>query len=261
MALCTLLTDWGLRDYYVGAVRGTLLRLAPETTLVDITHDVAAGDVEAAAFVLAAASPAFPRGTVHLAVVDPGVGSSRRILVAEAERQTYVAPDNGLLTPLLGAAVVRAVERQDLYLPTVGHTFHGRDRFAPVAASLLRGERAAALGPAVDDALRLAMESPTRAPGHLRGTVIHVDRFGNLVTNIPSCWLQGKVRRARVGGLEARRWASYYAELPPGEPGLLPGSLGTIELALRDANLARTAGVGRGERVSVEVEVRDNPLR
>src|SRR5689334_12631374 len=140
MPILTLLTDFGTADYYVAAVKGTVLRLAPGTTLVDVSHQVPPGDVETAAFLLAAAAPAFPQGTVHLAVVDPGVGSDRRILVVRTASAFFVAPDNGLLTPVLGGAVaVRAVERSDLFLPSPGQTFHGRDRFAPVAAWLLRG--------------------------------------------------------------------------------------------------------------------------
>src|SRR5437588_11052452 len=148
--LLTLLTDFGSSDYYVAAVKGTVLRLAPGTQLVDISHQVEPGDVAGAAFLLAAAAPAFPTGTVHLAVVDPGVGSRRRILAAEtASGSSLVAPDNGLLTPLLGGARVRAVERGDLYLESPGATFDGRDRFAPVAAFLLRGGAPAELGPEI----------------------------------------------------------------------------------------------------------------
>lgn len=139
MRTITLLTDFGTGDYYVGAIKGTLLRLAPEARIVDLSHDLPPGDVEAAAFVLAAAAPAFPAGTVHLAVVDPGVGSARHRLVLSAHGQRFVAPDNGLLTHLLAAGTVHAVARDDLDLPAPGATFHGRDRFAPVAAALAGG--------------------------------------------------------------------------------------------------------------------------
>ena len=175
MPVCTLLTDFGDRDYYVGAVKGTLLRLAPGATLVDISHQVAVGDVGEAAFLLEAAAPAFPLGTVHLAVVDPGVGSSRRVLAARADSSLYVAPDNGLLTPILQRAQVVAVEREDLFLPGPGHTFHGRDRFAPAAAALLCGEPLEALGKPIEDAIELPRRLPERSSGTLTGEVLHVD--------------------------------------------------------------------------------------
>src|SRR6187549_2057573 len=140
--LLTLLTDFGTSDYYVAAVKGTILRLAPGSQIVDISHEVPSGDIATGAFLLAAAVPWFPEGTVHLAVVDPGVGSSRRILAARLDGAWIVLPDNGLLTHLLHqdrVRSVRSVEKTGLFLDNPGRTFHGRDRFAPVAAWLLRG--------------------------------------------------------------------------------------------------------------------------
>lgn len=273
--LLTLLTDFGTADYYVGAVKGTLLRLAPEARLVDLSHELPPGDVEGGADLLAAAAPTFPSGTVHLAVVDPGVGSGRRILVAEAapgpseerRRHRFVAPDNGLLTPFLGgpggaAGAWRAwsVERRDLFLPSPGATFHGRDRFAPVAAALLRGEDPAGLGPEVADPVRLEVPPPRREARDggavLVGRVARVDRFGNLVTDLPAAWVgplraTGRPPVLEVAGREVRRWVSHYAELPPGEAGALVGSLGTVELSLRGESLAARWGVGRGAEVRV----------
>jgi S-adenosyl-L-methionine hydrolase (adenosine-forming) len=254
MPLLTLLTDFGLTDYYVAAVKGTVLRLAPGAQLVDVSHQVPAGDVAAGAFLWAAAVPWFPAGTVHLAVVDPGVGSDRRILVADAAAGWLVAPDNGLLTPFLDAASeVRAVTRTDLFLPGPGQTFHGRDRFAPVAAYLLRGEPAAALGPRIDDPRRLPAAPPRRGPDGLAGRVVHVDTFGNLVTDIPAVWLPAEVAtcRAEAGGHAATRRVGHYQELAPGEAGVLAGSLGTLELSANGEDLARRWGVGRGAAVRV----------
>jgi hypothetical protein len=232
------------------------LRLAPGTVIVDVGHEVAAGDVAGGAFLLGAAAPWFPSGTVHLAVVDPGVGSERRILAASTPAGFAVAPDNGLLTPLLGPeTAVRAVERADLFLAGPGSTFHGRDRFAPVAAWLLRGEPFAALGPEVSDAVRLPDEPARREAGLLTGRVVHVDRFGNLVTDIPTDWLPPGPCRAEVDGHSTGRRAGHYAEAPPGEPALLPGSLGTLELAARGADLAGLWGVGRGARVRIETDL------
>jgi S-adenosylmethionine hydrolase len=253
--LLTLLTDFGLTDYYVAAVKGTVLRLAPGAVLVDISHDVPAGDVETAAFLLAAASPSFPAGTVHLAVVDPGVGSERRILVVRTVSGFLLAPDNGLLAPLLEqAGEIRSVERPDLFLESPGQTFHGRDRFAPIAAWLLRGEPFAALGPVVDDPVRLPIEPPRREEGQLMGRVAHVDRYGNLVTDIPAAWLPAAPPghcRVEVGSRATERHASCYAEIPAGEAAFLSGSLGTIELSLNGDNLARHWGVTRGTAVRI----------
>jgi S-adenosyl-L-methionine hydrolase (adenosine-forming) len=269
MPLLTLLTDFGLGDYYVAAVKGTVLRLAPQTTLVDISHQVPPGDVETAGFLLAAAFPSFPAGTVHLAVVDPGVGSRRRILAVRMPGGSrLVAPDNGLLTPLLPAAEsIRSVELTELFLAGPGQTFHGRDRFAPVAAYLLRGgpadERGSELGPEIGDPVRLALEPPRREPGRITGRVAHVDRYGNLVTDIPWEWLphggtcRAEVESAQGGSKITDRHVTHYAEIPPGEAAMLPGSLGTVELSLPGADLAICWHVGRGAGVWITLEERD----
>lgn len=256
MPLLTLLTDFGLTDYYVAAVKGTVLRLAPGTVLVDVSHDVPAGDVETASFLLAAAFPSFPVGTVHLAVVDPGVGSGRRILAARLRSDQasgwLLAPDNGLLSPFLDRAEeIRSVEKADLFLVSPGQTFHGRDRFAPAAAWLLRGEPFAALGPAVDDPVRLPIAPPRREPERIVGRVAHVDRYGNLVTDIPASWLPAAPCRVEVGDRTARLHAACYAEIPPGAAAVLSGSLGTIELSLNGESLAQRWGVTRGTAVCV----------
>jgi S-adenosylmethionine hydrolase len=252
MGLLTLLTDFGTTDWYVAAVRGTVLRLAPGTQLADISHEVPPGDVETAAFLLAAAAPCFPPRTIHLAVVDPGVGSGRRILAVATPAGTFLAPDNGLLTPFLGPdARVRALDRADLDLPAPGRTFHGRDRFAPAAAALLRGEPFESLGPEIADPVTLAAPSPRRDGDLLVGRVVHVDRYGNLVTDIPAAWLPAGPLRAEVGGHATGLRVTHYRELPPGAPGVLTGSLGTLELSLDGADLARSWQVDRGAEVRV----------
>ncbi len=251
MSLLTLLTDFGTTDYYVAAVKGTVLRLAPGTILVDVSHEVPPGDIETASFLLRAAAPSFPEGAVHLAVVDPGVGSGRRILAVRSGSGIFVAPDNGLLTPFLDGAEVRSVERNELFLAGPGQTFHGRDRFAPVAASLLRGEGIERLGLAIADPVRLASSPPRREPGRISGRVIHVDRYGNLVTDIPAGWLPPEPCRAEVGGKGTSRRAGHYAEIPPGEAAMIPGSLGTVELSLNGEDLARAWKVARGAAVEL----------
>ena len=257
MRLLTLLTDFGTADYYVAAVKGVVLRLAPGAVIVDVGHEVAAGDVEGGAFLWRAAVRWFPEGAVHLGVVDPGVGSGRRILAARGAGGYFVAPDNGLLAPFLDEPgfEVRVVEREDLFLGGPGATFHGRDRFAPVAAWLLRGEAFEELGPVVGDPVRLAEAPPRREGGRLTGRVIHVDRFGNLVTDIPSDWLPPGPCRAAVGGHATARRATHYAEVPVGEAALLPGSLGTLELAVNGGRLADLWRVGRGAGVTIDCGV------
>ncbi len=260
----TLLTDFGLADYYVGALKGTLLRLAPECRLVDLSHEIPPGDVSAAADLLAAAAPTFPADTIHLAVVDPGVGSARRILAARARDQRFVAPDNGLLGPLLATAGARAwcVERGGLFLDSPGATFHGRDRFAPVAAALARGAAPEELGREIADAVRLPEEPPERgeeggAPV-LAGRVRRIDRFGNLVTDLPAAWVTdlGEAPCVEVAGHEVRRWVRYYGELAPGEVGALVGSLGTVELSLPGESLAERWRVARGAPVRIRSAAR-----
>ena len=260
MPLLTLLTDFGLADYYVAAVKGTVLRLAPQTSqLVDISHQVPPGDVETAAFLLAAAFPSFPAGTVHLAVVDPGVGSRRRILAVRHSGSWLVAPDNGLLSPLLPqAGPIRAVERSGLFLAGPGQTFHGRDRFAPVAAALLRGEPGEGLGPEIGDPVRLSIEPPRREPGRITGRVAHVDCYGNLVTDVPWAWLpeapSSERCRVEVGSHSTDRRVTHYAEIPPGEAAYLPGSLGTVELSQNGADLATKWHIDRGTAVRISLD-------
>ncbi|HUO86753.1 MAG TPA: SAM-dependent chlorinase/fluorinase, partial [Thermoanaerobaculia bacterium] len=260
----TLLTDFGSNDHYVAVLKGVVLARAPGALPIDLVHEVAAGDVEGACWLLAASWPWFAPGTVHLAVVDPGVGSERRILAVTAGDHHFVAPDNGLLTAILDlpGAVARAVERQDLFLAGPGATFHGRDRFAPLAAYLAAGGDAAALGPLVDDAVRLpippprvegAAPRPDAAGAVLHGRVAHVDRFGNLVTDIPVSWLGSGPCRAEIGRQATARRAGHYAEIPEGEVAMLPGSNGTLELSLPGESLARRWGVERGATVRVVV--------
>jgi S-adenosylmethionine hydrolase len=252
----TLTTDFGTSDWYVGALKGTLVRLAPSVALVDLSHDIAPGDVAAASLVLAGAAPTFPLGTVHLAVVDPGVGTARRMLAVAASGHLFVAPDNGLLTPFLEHASVYSVERPDLYLDAPGQTFHGRDRFAPIAAALLGGVPIEHLGPRIDDATRLvAPPPPVRDDrrGVVTGNVVHVDRYGNAVTDIPASWVRAEPIRATVGGAQVARLATHYAELEPGVPALIVGSLGTVEIALRGQSAAAALAIRRGDAITIEL--------
>lgn len=249
----TLLTDFGARDAYVGAIRGVILSIAPEAVLVDLAHEIPPGNVRAGAFALLSAAPFFPRGSVHLAVVDPGVGGPRRPLALECDRGWLVGPDNGLLLPAagrLGRRGAYALENRALQLARPGETFHGRDLFAPAAAHLLRGLDPRELGPRVEPAAPPPWPEPTPTRRGLLGEVIAVDRFGNLITNLPVAAAEGRgvaVRGRRLGGVR-----STYAEVPRG--GLLPvrGSTGFVEVAVREGSAARRLGAREGTRVALE---------
>ena len=264
----TLLTDFGASDAYVAAVKGVVLGINPDVTIVDITHDVAPQDVRAAAFLLATAAPYFPRGTVHVAVVDPGVGTERRPLLVLTPDAAYVGPDNGIFSSVLGLHVpfgddgpasgdaplppgVRAFHLTNprYWREPVSRTFHGRDVFGPVAAHLTLGVRPEQLGEPVEPIRRLALPTLRREAGGLVGSVVHVDRFGNLVTNIPEADVDG-LRTVSIAGRTIVGLSETYAS---GGDALiaLVGSHGTLEIAVRDGSAAAALGVGAGERVVV----------
>ena len=243
--LITLLTDFGTADGYVGEVKGTLLTLAPGARLVDVAHDLPAGDVAAGCYVLGRVWRAFPEGTVHLAVVDPGVGSARRALAVEAAGQYFVAPDNGLLSDVLDAAPARVVS---LVAPAgASRTFHGRDVFAPVAARLAGGAPLLDVGVPLSDPVRLERARLTVEGSDLVGAVIHVDRFGTLITNIP----HDRVARAATVRVAGRGFplGATFADVPPAEPVAFIGSGGTVEIAVRDGRADVVLGVSRGTEV------------
>ncbi|MGH9379187.1 MAG: SAM hydrolase/SAM-dependent halogenase family protein [Thermoanaerobaculia bacterium] len=251
MPILTLLTDFGTRDYYVAAVKGVILREAPKAVIIDITHEVSPGDIEEASFLLAAVAGEFPVGTVHLAVVDPQVGGDRRILVARTPGALFVAPDNGLLSPWLDSADVFSVTAGDLVRAGPGATFHGRDRFAPLAAALLRSQPPEDLGEPVTDPITLDPRPPRREGTTVEGRVVHVDRFGNLISDIPEAWCPRGARVVSVAGRQVERWVTHYAALSPGQVGALIGSLGTVEVSVRDGSAAERLGCGRGDPVRV----------
>lgn len=254
MTPVTLLTDFGTVDGYVGEMKGILLASGADT-LTDVTHDVAPGDVRGGAWALRRIWARFPPDTVHLVVVDPGVGSERRAAAVRAGERWFVGPDNGLLTWVLREhAADRAVELRPECVGTTppSDTFHGRDVFAPAAAVVAAGGRAADLGPAMDPAslIRLQLPTPERAEGGIRAAVWHVDRFGNLVTNVPVEWLPAEPV-AVLGGREIRGLASSYTAVAPGDLLLTRGSLGTLEISARDARAAEILGAGRDAPLTV----------
>lgn len=255
-----LLTDFGVRDHYAGTMKGVVLGICPEATLVDISHDVPPHDVLSASLELAAAYKYFPAGTVFLVVVDPGVGSSRRPLAAEAGDYRFVAPDNGVLSAVFKEVsprrVVELTERR-FARPTVSRTFEGRDRFAPAAGWLAKGTEVKALGRILTDYLRLAIPDPIVTDGAVRGEVLRVDRFGNLITNIDRRSVDRLGRPGDVvleiaaGDHRVGRLVSTYAEISAGEVCSLFGSTEHLEIAANAASAAETLGLGRGATVTV----------
>jgi hypothetical protein len=258
-AIITLTTDFGTRDAYVAEMKGVMLGIAATSgqpiTLVDITHEVAAHDVTEGALALDAAVPFFPAGSIHLAVVDPGVGTERRGLVVRTERGLFVGPDNGLFTPFLEAAgrwEAWNLRADEYRLAAVSRTFHGRDIFAPAAAHLATGVPPERFGPPVQDPVRLAWTTVRAVSGTVAGAVLHIDRFGNLVTSIRAETLEGVGRglRIRLGG-RPLPLVGTYGELQAGQAGALVGSSGRLEIAVREGSAAARFKARRGTPVVV----------
>jgi S-adenosylmethionine hydrolase len=256
-----LLTDFGSRDHYAGTMKGVVLSVCPEATLVDITHEIAAHDVLGGALELAAAYKYFPPGTVFLVVVDPGVGSTRRGIAAEAGEFKFVAPDNGVLTAVFDdhapRKIVELTERR-YARPTVSRTFEGRDRFAPAAGWLAKGIDLVALGRPAGAIHRLEIPVPAvlsdRESVTINGEVLRVDRFGNLVTNIDRKSfekLAGSALDIRVGAHHITKFVSTYADAMAGEVCALFGSTDHLEIAANGASAAAELGVSRGVPVTV----------
>jgi S-adenosylmethionine hydrolase len=252
-AIVTLTTDFGTRDAWVAAMKGAILGIARAVQLVDVTHEVARHDVAEGALALEAAAPYFPPGTVHLAVVDPGVGTARRGLAVVARGQVFVGPDNGLFTPFVAEGDWRAFElaASEYRLPAVSRTFHGRDVFAPAAAHVAGGVDPSRLGPRVTDPVRLVWPEPRPTAGGVAGVVVHVDRFGNLVTSLRADALAGALGPGAVVRIAGRAVAlvGTYGELGRGRAGALVGSGGRLEIAVREGSAARLFGARRGTRV------------
>ena len=253
--IITLLSDFGTRDGYVGSMKGVLLSLCPEARLIDITHQVPAHDILPAALILEATAPFFPPGTVHLVVVDPGVGSSRRALAASAAGQYFVGPDNGLFTPFFAddkVAGVVAVDEERLRVKAVSSTFHGRDLFAPAAAHIARGADYRLLGEPLENPVRLAWPGVERRGDELAGTILYVDHFGNGVTSLRDRDLAGAtVANVRCRGFDFGPLRRHYAEVVPSAPVALINSMGRLEVALAQANAAVAVGFAPGDEVSV----------
>jgi hypothetical protein len=273
-AVITLTTDFGPGDAYAAAMKGVILEINPAASLVDITHQIKPQDIRQAAFILSTAYPFFPPRTIHLAVVDPGVGASRRAIILRTPRADFVAPDNGILSYILqeydagpviaGQARLKpasgleavAIMEPRFWRSPVSATFHGRDIFAPVAAHLSLGVRLADFGEAVDALAAFTVPIPRTAPdGAIIGTVLHVDSFGNIITNIRRRNLPGDTAgiRITVGGRVVRGLGRTYGE----GRGLLAliGSSERLEISLKNGSAAASIHVSTGDEIRVQPQI------
>ena len=266
--IITLTTDFGTSDPYVGIMKGVILDINPDAQVVDLTHAIPPQDIHEAAFSIYAAHNYFPKGTIHIIVVDPGVGTDRQAIICKIENTFFVCPDNGVLGYLLQSTEnaaehpvnAAAIQNKAYYLPEVSNTFHGRDIFAPVAAHLSLGVPLADFGPPVQNLIRLPMPIPQTAKGSLIGQIIKIDRFGNAITNISehalSEFLKAEFLKSapyviRTREVSLGKLNRAYADSEIGEPLAIIGSLGFLEIAVNGGSAEALFGLKRGEPVII----------
>jgi S-adenosylmethionine hydrolase len=259
LKLITLLTDFGLLDGYPGILQGVILTISPDARIVDITHNIKPHDVFAGALALGSAAPYFPPGTIHIAVVDPGVGTRRRPLAARLGDQYFVGPDNGLMTDLLNKAEIQGdaidiihLNQPRFWLPAVSNVFHGRDIFAPSAAHLANGVPLSELGCIIHDPVRLQLPTPSAIPGGWRGQVIHIDHFGNLATNIESFQLQNfRSVEVSLGSQVIHGLLHAFGDGKPGDLLALIDSSGRLSLCVVNGSAEKYLNIKIGDPVEV----------
>ena len=257
--IITLTTDYGTNDHLAGVLKGVILRIAPNATLVDISHQVTPYDLLDGALTIGTAYQYFPPRTVHLVVVDPGVGTERRPILVAAEQQYFVAPDNGVLSLVYDRetnVLVRHITAEHYFLNPVSKTFHGRDVFAPVAAWLAKTYQTEAMGEEITDYARFTLPRAKTAGSTLKGVVLRVDVFGNLLTNLraedlPEAMIASGKIALEVGGKRVEKLAQTFAQGQAGEPLAILGSSGFLEIAVNKGHAARILGVNRGAEVTL----------
>ncbi|HMA85663.1 MAG TPA: SAM-dependent chlorinase/fluorinase [Desulfosalsimonadaceae bacterium] len=267
MPVIALLTDFGLSDPYVGIMKGVILFICPQASIVDVSHDVAPQDIREAAYLLDAAYPYFPEKTVHTVVVDPGVGTGRAIVAVQNAGHYFLAPDNGVLTKVLAGRELQAavrVENPAYFIQPVSRTFHGRDIFAPVAAHMAEGKSLDAFGPRISAEDMVQLELPAAylsEKGEVAGAVITADRFGNMITNIPENLVQQLAPgtdesrlQVQVGAYEIKGLSASYQAVFPGELLAIIGSRGYLEISVNQGDARAFCGVGKDARVVVKVQ-------
>jgi hypothetical protein len=256
--IITLLTDFGTDDPFVGTMKGVILAIAPAVRIVDLTHAVAPQDVRTGALLLRSAVPYFPAATIHVAVVDPGVGSARRAIVVETADGLLIGPDNGLLSlasTALGRRSVRSLDNPAFFRQPVSRTFHGRDIFAPAAAHLASGARLDEVGAPLDGMVEISLPLPRQTPAGLVGEVLYADRFGNLVTNIDADALgsfPAQDLSVSIGQMRIDSLADSYAAVAEGALLAILNSAGLLEVAVRNGNAACALAVAAGTPVTVQ---------
>ena len=254
-ALVTLTTDFGEQDAYVAAMKGVILSRAPRTAVIDLSHAIPPQACFEAAYFLAGAVPWFPPGAVHVVVVDPGVGTERRAIAARWRDQILIAPDNGVLTLLdqqRPLDAVRRIDHPDCRLEPMSATFHGRDLFAPTAGLIAAGFPFKRVGPLLADPVHLPLARPETRPEGIVGAVIHIDRFGNAITNLPADRFSGdQPVRITAGTVEVTDIRRTYGDAAPGETLALIGSTGHLEIAVNQGHAAQRLGLHRGMAVWV----------
>lgn len=260
MGVITLLTDFGAADYFVGSVKGVILSLNPGARIVDLSHEIPAQDIEAAAFTLLAAYQSFPKGTVHVAVVDPGVGSMRRGIAVVTAGQYFVGPDNGTFSYIYereSKFSAYELSNEEFFREPVSPTFHGRDIFAPVAAALSKGVKPAKLGRRINDPVKLAPLTPEVGETRILARIIHIDRFGNCVTNLTRDVVTQEMiaggAQITVKGKKITSFRSFFADETGGRAQLFAiwGSAGFLEIVAANRSAAKLLGTQRDERVIV----------
>ena len=261
ISLITLLTDFGDRDSFVASMKGVILNINPQARIVDLSHQVAPHQIEDAAYVLKSSYRYFPDGTVHVAVVDPGVGSTRRPLLVGTSRYFFLAPDNGLLTDIVQEELsieVRQIQNKQYRLDAEGTTFDGRDVFAPAAAWLTRGQAPSSFGPLIRDVTTFPAYEPAWEGPTFVGRIVYVDHFGNLISNITPSHLTDIRRYAkrtsvsiRIAGRTIDDLTTCYADGSSDAPCALINSNGHVEVFVREGSAAQMLNVGRGERMEI----------
>jgi S-adenosylmethionine hydrolase len=259
--IITLTTDYGTSDHLAGVLKGVILRILPNATVVDITHQVVPVDLLDGALTIGSAYSYFPPRTVHVVVVDPGVGTERRPIVVTGDQHFFVAPDNGVLSLVYDrepSVKVRHITAEHYFLTPVSGTFHGRDIFAPVAAWLAKTYQTEVFGDEITDFVRFTLPRPKPAGTALKGVVLRVDTFGNLMTNfmaedVPAVMASSGKIKLQIGNTRVERLTQTFAQGAAGEPIALVGSSGYLEVALNRGHAARTLGAGRGTEVTLEL--------
>jgi len=252
--IITLTTDFGTQDGFVGQMKGVIFGINPQARVIDVTHDIEPFHVMEGALVLKGVSRFFPEGTIHVAVVDPGVGGTRRGIVLRCQDQYFVGPDNGLFSLIISATSAweaREIVNLEFMLPRPHPTFHGRDVFAPAAAHLSTGMSFDALGPPITDPVMLEIPQPEHRGQGIEGQVIYVDRFGNLTTNIEEEMLNRPVKAITVGNVVIKGVFRYFSEAGEREPLALINSFGLLEIAVNLGNASALLDLGKGDRVRV----------